>query len=114
VRLLVFHPDGNIYPCYELVGQPNIAIGRYHPEYVLDYEKREPWTGSRLLRQQECFDCTISTFCGGGCASGALAKKGTINAAFCEGAHEVFDRYFKAIAEEYGTSPENGTVAWSS
>ncbi|MGE5836679.1 MAG: radical SAM protein [Acidobacteriota bacterium] len=100
-RLLVFHPDGNIYPCYEVCGQPSVKIGRYYPDYSVDRDMQQQWAGVRVLRQPECFECEISTFCGGGCASGALAKKGTINAAFCEGAHEVFDRYFKIIAHEY-------------
>jgi len=102
LRLFVFHPDGHIYPCYELTGQAHIAIGTYYPEYRMDPSKSEQWSGARLLRQQECFDCTISTFCGGGCASGALAKTGKLNAAFCEHAHEVFDRYFGLIKQLYG------------
>jgi uncharacterized protein len=101
VRLWLFHPDGRIYPCYEAVGQPKVAIGRYYPVYSLDRSMEEQWSGVRLLEQPECFDCSISTFCGGGCASGALAKKGQLNAAFCEGAHEVFDRYFELIRKEY-------------
>jgi uncharacterized protein len=101
LRLFVFHPDGRIYPCYEVTGQPNIAIGTYHPEYRMDRNMSEHWSGARLLRQQECFHCTISTFCGGGCASGALAKTGALNRAFCEGAHEVFDRYFALMEQMY-------------
>ncbi len=101
LRLFVFHPDGRIYPCYETTGQTHIAIGAYHPVLRMDRNMSEQWSGVRLLRQTECFDCTISTFCGGGCASGALAKMGALNAAFCEGAHEVFDRYFKLIGQMY-------------
>jgi uncharacterized protein len=101
LRLFVFHPDGRIYPCYEVMGQTNIAIGTYYPEYRLDRNMSQQWSGARLLQQQECFDCTISTFCGGGCASGALAKTGALKGAFCEGAHEVFDRYFNLIKQMY-------------
>jgi uncharacterized protein len=101
LRLFVFHPDGRIYPCYELTGQPRVAIGTYHPEYRMDRNVSEQWSGARLLRQRECFECTISTFCGGGCASGALAKKGAVDAPFCEGAMEAFDRYFNLIGKEY-------------
>jgi uncharacterized protein len=116
LRLFVFHPDGRIYPCYEVMGQTNIAIGTYHPEYRLDQNMSQHWSGARLLQQQECFDCTISTFCGGGCASGALAKTGTLNGAFCEGAHEVFDRYFNLIKQMYnqptGRDSTAGPTAW--
>jgi len=101
LRLFVFHPDGRIYPCYEVCGQGGLAIGTYHPRYELFGEMAAQWSGSRILRQRECFECTISTFCGGGCASGAVAKTGRIQTAFCEGAIDVFDRYFNLIAENY-------------
>jgi len=101
LRLFVFHPDGHIYPCYETTGQPHTAIGVYHPALRMDQNMCEQWSGARLLRQQECFQCSISTFCGGGCASGALAKTGALNRAFCEGAHEAFDRYFMLVAQMY-------------
>lgn len=101
LRLFVFHPDGRIYPCYEMTAQPQFAVGAYHPVFRMDQNMSGQWSGARLLRQQECFDCAISTFCGGGCASGALAKTGRLSGAFCEGAKEVFDRYFHLIAQMY-------------
>jgi uncharacterized protein len=101
LRLFVFHPDNNIYPCYEITGHPQFSLGTYYPVLRMNRDMTEQWSGARVLRQPECFNCTISTFCGGGCASGALAKTGALNHAFCEGAQEVFDRYFKLIARVY-------------
>lgn len=100
-RLFVFHPDGRMYPCYETTTQPRLAIGTYHPVRHMDQAMGEQWSGARLLRQPECFECSISTFCGGGCASAALAKTGALNRAYCEGAQDVFDRYFRLIGKMY-------------
>ena len=38
LRLFVFHPDGRLYPCYEAVGRPDLAVGTYYPETRMDPE----------------------------------------------------------------------------
>lgn len=100
MKLFAFHPDGNIYPCPETVGMQEMAIGTYHPNFTLDSVKTQRWQDQSILKREQCPDCGISTFCGGGCILTALIQNGTMSKPDCENAPEILQSYFGRLSDE--------------
>jgi uncharacterized protein len=94
LKLFVFHPDGQIYPCPETVGRPEFAIGTYFPLRSFDAEACARWTSQTILNRRQCRECAISTFCGGGCVLAALHENGTMAVPACERCSHVLDAFF--------------------
>jgi uncharacterized protein len=94
LKLFVFHPDGRIYPCPETVGRPEFAIGTYFPRRRFDADACAQWTSQTILNRQQCRECAISTFCGGGCVLAALHENGTMAVPACERCSHVLDAFF--------------------
>lgn len=93
LKYFLFHPDGRIYPCPELSGVTEHAIGTYAPTYEILAEKAAPWTNQATFVRDSCKACSISTLCGGGCLAGSLMHHGTPHRSFCEEASQVVDSY---------------------
>jgi uncharacterized protein len=83
VSTLVYDPLGDIYPCYEVVGNNQYKIGEYIPE--LKFNSRcDEWRNRTVFTIPECKECNLAFFCGGGCAYAASRNAGTIYAPYCE------------------------------
>jgi uncharacterized protein len=93
LKLFVFHPDDQIYPCPETVGNPALAIGRYHPELELDPARTAPWLASSVLARTACTECPIATLCGGGCTLAAIRRHGGTAEPVCEEAPALVAGY---------------------
>ena len=91
----VFGADGLIYPCTEVMGHEKEAIGRFLPELVIDDEKKDLWQQRNVFNIEECSQCEIFSFCGGGCAVSAKYIKGDIRAPYCGNAKEILRRFVK-------------------
>jgi uncharacterized protein len=91
----VFGADGLIYPCTEVMGDEKEAIGRFLPELVIDDEKKDLWQQRNVFNIEECSQCEIFSFCGGGCAVSAKYIKGDIRAPYCGNAKEILRRFVK-------------------
>jgi uncharacterized protein len=89
----VFGADGLIYPCTEVMGDENEAIGRFLPELVIDDEKKDLWQKRNVFNIKECSQCEIFSFCGGGCAVSAKYIKGNTRAPYCGNAKEILKRF---------------------
>jgi uncharacterized protein len=92
-RLYAFHPDGRIYPCPETVSIERLAIGTYYPQVHIDRRRVSMWRKQTILQRPRCRDCTIATFCGGGCVLTALMHNGTMAQPECENAREILEAY---------------------
>jgi uncharacterized protein len=101
LKYFVFHPDGRVYPCPQLAGVVPLAIGTYDPVLALDPAKTALWKDKSVMNRQECHECPISTFCGGGCIAGSLVRFGSTHAAFCESGNELIRAYFEQIRNAY-------------
>ena len=68
-RLLVFAPDGLIYPCGNFVGRGEYAVGSFNVEegVVWNCEKRELWNRSKVYFSCSCMKCKYALICAGGC-----------------------------------------------
>lgn len=89
LKLLIFHPDDAVYPCPEVLGRPEFAIGTYFPRFALDEAKAERWHRQTVLDRDRCHECPISTMCGGGCTLAALRSHGATGSPNCEGALDL-------------------------
>jgi uncharacterized protein len=98
LKLFVFHPDGQIYPCPETVGNPTLAIGHYHPSFHIDPARAAPWLASSVLARASCTACPISTLCGGGCTLAAIRRHGGTATPECEEAPELVADYLSRLA----------------
>ena len=97
LKLFVFHPDGQIYPCPEAVGRSELSIGSYFPDFKIYPERLLPWQDNTILQRQQCPSCEISTFCGGGCILTALLQNGSAIKPVCEEAPEIITNYLNKI-----------------
>jgi uncharacterized protein len=97
LKLFVFHPDGQIYPCPESVSRLELAIGRYFPDFQLYPEKALLWQNQTILKRQRCPSCEVSTFCGGGCILTALLQNGSMQKPICEETPEIISSYFNKV-----------------
>jgi uncharacterized protein len=91
--LFCFGPDGLIYLCPESAGNPKNSIGRYDPQYQLWPTALSEWRERNVLSLPECRECSIATFCGGGCGYAALHRYGSPLHGVCAGAPEIFGSY---------------------
>ncbi|MHB8159031.1 MAG: radical SAM protein [Thermoleophilia bacterium] len=89
----VFGADGYIYACPEAIGNHKHAVGRFKPELEIYKKKLNQWDNRNILDIEECRNCSIATFCGGGCAYAALESNGAIDKPVCNRAKEVLETF---------------------
>ncbi len=97
--LFCFGPDGLLYLCPESAGNPNYSIGRYAPDYQLWPNRLSEWRARDVLSLPECRECSIATFCGGGCGYAALHQYGSPQHGVCAGAPEIFSSYLDSLRQ---------------
>ncbi|MBU7034117.1 MAG: radical SAM protein [Theionarchaea archaeon] len=89
---LFFDPHGNIYPCWESVGEEDHCVGQFIPS--LEFNRTyEMWRKRTVMNMKECRECSYAFVCGGGCAYHAHASKGSIFAPVCQPTRQVLEEY---------------------
>ncbi len=96
-----FGPDGLIYVCPESVGSEEHAVGSYHPAFLLWPERLEQWQNRSVLTLPECQECSIATFCGGGCAYAALRHYGSPMHGVCGRTREILHAYMRLLQRRF-------------
>lgn len=99
--LYTFGPEGLVYVCTESIGDRGNAVGRYAPRFRLSRKKLTRWHGRSVVTLTECQECSIATFCGGGCAYAALKRYGTPMRAICDDAQSVVQAYLSRLRSRY-------------
>ncbi len=77
-------PYDNIYSCWELVGNKDAVIGKYHPNLCFN-EQAKRWTNRILPNMPKCMKCESALVCAGGCAGKAQTNLGDFREPYCEG-----------------------------
>jgi uncharacterized protein len=98
--MYILDPCGDIYTCWELVGQDEFLVGSYKDGIVFDREAVDKWQGKNISKVDACSKCKYAFFCGGGCMAGALREGRGYNSPHCDGYPRVFQdlvprTYFK-------------------
>lgn len=99
LKMFFFGPDGFIYPCAETLGIEEFAVGSYYPEKKIFYEIIEQWKDRTIFNIDDCKECNIATFCGGGCPYAALKFKGNARKGFCGNTKLTIDKYVNNIMD---------------
>ena len=63
----VFSPLGEIYPCWDVVGNKEFQIGQLHPDSIQWYEVELNKWRSHDISTSSCRHCKFAFLCGGGC-----------------------------------------------
>lgn len=70
-------PEGDIYPCHQLVGEEHFILGNVHrPEEGLREDYLELFKTLLLPDKEACRNCWAKYFCSGGCAANAYYATG--------------------------------------
>jgi uncharacterized protein len=95
MSMYIFDPFGDIYPCWEVIGQLKHRIGTYGPRTVaLDERTLRAWHHRSVTEISACRSCAYLFFCGGGCEAFALQKTGRADRPLCLD----FPRHFERAA----------------
>lgn len=91
--MYVFDPVGDVYACWDRIGNPAIRTG-----LVLDSGRvvlngfHRLWRERTVVSNRVCKSCAFALYCGGGCAAAAENRSGTIFADHCDAFAERFRR----------------------
>ncbi|MDF1617265.1 radical SAM/SPASM domain-containing protein [Petrocella sp. FN5] len=98
--MLVFDPFGDIYPCWDTVGDNKHIIGQIN-QYGLAYSPvYDQWMNRKPQNIAKCQTCAYILYCGGGCPAHARVINQSIQTPYCDKYIEVFDKTVPQIYEE--------------
>lgn len=86
-----FDYTGKIYSCTATVGKQGEELGTYFPKVELKDNIIEEWESRDVFSIEECHNCTLRLACGGGCASVAKNKSGTVHSPDCRPIKELLE-----------------------
>jgi uncharacterized protein len=107
--MYIFDPFGDIYACWERMGDPGIRIGRVGEAgtFLFETPMLSKWRGRTVATNPTCERCSYSLHCGGGCAVLAESQNGEYFSNHCDGfgarfRHAVADAYETYLNEQEG------------
>lgn len=77
VEYLAVTPEGDLYPCHQLVGEERFHMGNVSYSQ-LDEEIRRKLAGSHMVSKPVCMHCWARNFCGGGCHANNYFSQGSL------------------------------------
>lgn len=99
--MFLLGPLGDLYTCWDHVGDPACRVGTYYPEVRMDESTLAAWRKRATYAIPECSHCKYALLCGGGCAYQALQKNGTLMSPFCNNFGEMFTRFVPVAYRDY-------------
>lgn len=74
----VLDPLGNIYPCWDTIGDKRNIIGHYTPQGVMwNNSILDVWQNTNVGQLKPCYRCRYALLCGGGCPYRHINKVNT-------------------------------------
>ncbi|HBT47918.1 MAG TPA: thioether cross-link-forming SCIFF peptide maturase [Peptococcaceae bacterium] len=77
VSYMAVTPDGELYPCHQLVGRSEFRLGRVQ-EGIERPHLQEEFRQAYVYRKPRCARCWARFYCSGGCHAAALASTGNL------------------------------------
>jgi uncharacterized protein len=93
-------PDGFIYPCNQILGNPEWAIGSYYPALSIDASKEAMWQGRKVTNMPKCRECSIAFMCAGGCPVMAKRTTGSPTDSYCGTSKAELASYIRAAVPD--------------
>jgi uncharacterized protein len=94
--MYIYDPFGDIYVCWEHVGEESTKVGVYYPGLSWN-DQYNQWRERTVFTIPECRQCVYALFCGGGCGYEALERYGTLSKPVCYDYHTVFTTAIPAL-----------------
>lgn len=82
-------PDGYVYLCTDAIGREELAAGRFYPKLKLNEDYINQLKHRNVFEMEECKNCDIAGFCGGGCPTAALKEYHDAGKGYCGNAKDV-------------------------
>ncbi len=79
-----FDLRGDVYACWDAAGIPDLSVGKFSPEVMMDKEKLSIWRDHSSLESEKCKKCKIAPNCGGGCLFMAIEKSNDFLSNYCD------------------------------
>lgn len=86
--------DGLIYPCTEVAGIKEYAIGNYMNETILNENK---WLEYKINNNEKCMTCKYIGLCNMGCPATNISKNKNINDTYCLNIGESLDNFILSL-----------------
>ncbi|NHI83389.1 MAG: radical SAM protein [Candidatus Thorarchaeota archaeon] len=80
---LIFDARGDAYTCLAGLRREEYLVGNIHNRPIIDKSLFSKWEQRSPLQFEECMNCDIVGFCGGGCPDEAFDEHGTFDAIHC-------------------------------
>lgn len=77
VEYLAVTPEGDLYPCHQLVGEDDFYMGNV-ANLQLNEDIRRKLAGSHMMDKPGCMQCWARNFCGGGCHANNYLSQGNL------------------------------------
>lgn len=94
--MYIYDPFGDIYVCWEHVGEESTNVGVYYPGLSWN-DQYSQWRERTVFTIPQCRQCVYALFCGGGCGYEALERYGTLSKPVCYDYHTVFTTAIPAL-----------------
>lgn len=91
---------GSIYSCTATVGKADEKLGTFFPEVHLSSPMVNEWIRRDVTTIEKCATCPLQLACGGGCASVAKNRTGTLSSPDCRPIKELVGLGVAAYFEE--------------
>jgi len=91
---------GRIFACTATVGKPGEELGTFWPETRMERDVVGTWQERDVVSMDECRACSNALACGGGCASVARNRTGSICSPDCRPVKELLELGVGAYLED--------------
>lgn len=98
---LIFDPWRYIYPCQALVGDESHIIGRFDEQGLHYNEEYALWQNRTVRMTEQCHDCALALYCGGGCDIQGERSNGTIGCTGCEQMETICTLFLPYLYRKY-------------
>lgn len=99
--MYLFDPFGDIYACWDAVGNQNNKVGAYYSELSLIQTEIDKWHKRIISAIPECSKCKYAFFCGGGCAQFAYNRSGCYFSSYCSDFPKVFHKFVPIAYKQF-------------
>lgn len=111
VGMFIFDPRGDLYTCWEFVGQEHGKVGRYWPVWNIDEALLDQWRGRTVANIPKCRECKYALFCGGGCEAFAYRKHGCFLSSYCNDYPNIFAKFVAIAYKQFVQERPAATVS---
>jgi uncharacterized protein len=98
--LHIFDPFGNMYCCWDKVGNKEYALGNYVKNEFDETQKRI-WRDRNVGTVLQCSKCKYALLCGGGCLAKTITRGFDLSRSYCADFPKMFNKYATEAYETF-------------